>query len=517
LWLGWSREDLFTTFVNGPEFLILCNRAGIDRGWHPTPPGLGSRVFATRLYRTALGRPPSTAEVQHWATALDSGTITGAAAAYAFLFGPEMTALRLPDAEFIERLYEAVMGRPSDPAGKAGWIGWLERGLPREDAFAGFIVSPEFAQICAEYGIQRGTYTPPPGGMARIFAATLISRIMERDWRAAELDRWHNAIMTGRTSGAALAYELLFSDERFDKGDFSNRNNITFVNILYKGLLGRTPDAATINNHLRQMDNGVSRYSVFLSVVNTNEFNQICIDHGVTRGTAPDASNFIPGLFTSKENRIWNFIRGANFDGVSNRPEHIAGIIGNLYRERSGPNSGSWIPCPFQELGTGVNAGIGIMQWSPLARRTALENYMWRNGINEQTFITEMNRCSVGDAQCSIYNHAHNITIYNRVLEVQVNYIIHEMRTSERHYMDHINAPSNRTGRAGASSYSELFCALFVRPGAGIGPNNEIRDPGVRQALRGTQFYQNRYSYDGLAMKRNMAESTYANFALFHR
>ena len=270
LWLGWSREDLFTTFVNGPEFLILCNRAGIDRGWHPTPPGLGSRVFATRLYRTALDRPPSTAEVQHWASALDSGTITGAAAAYAFLFGPEMTALRLPNAEFIERLYEAVMGRPSDAPGKEGWLVHLENGLPRENVFAGFVHSPEFTQICAEYGIEQGTYTPPPfAGGPQIFVTRLYEGALGRKPNQTELDTLIGQLVSDRATGAAIAHSVIFSDEAMVH---YGANDEVYIKTLYRALFSRDPGQIELEAFLLQLSEGASRLSVFLSLIYTPEF-----------------------------------------------------------------------------------------------------------------------------------------------------------------------------------------------------------------------------------------------------
>ena len=58
------------------------------------------------------------------------------------------------DADYVEYLYEAFMGRSSDVDGKAYWLGRIaNEGLTREDVFNGFAYSPEFTGICNGYGI----------------------------------------------------------------------------------------------------------------------------------------------------------------------------------------------------------------------------------------------------------------------------------------------------------------------------------------------------------------------------
>lgn len=221
--------------------------------------------------------------------------------------------------------------------------------------------------------------------------------------------------------------------------------------------------------------------------------------------TAPIASNMnFSG--TSMIARIWNAIVRADVKGISDRPEHIAGIIGNLQSE-----AGVAL-CPFQQE-VCAKQGLGLMQWS-FQRRTDLESFMWNNGINQTAFTAEMNK--------HLNNICNNVSVHptdllDRVLDVQIRFMFHELtNTWERFYLNYVDHPTNRTGVAGARSYAELFCVLSLRPGSGSGTNDDIQDAGVQRARRESDFggrgTLDRISFSGLATRRNRAAAVYEQF-----
>ena len=57
----------------------------------------------------------------------------------------------------MEIMYKTLLGRASDEAGKKDWVNRLNSGQTRDDVLKGFVYSPEFAKLCAEYGITVGT------------------------------------------------------------------------------------------------------------------------------------------------------------------------------------------------------------------------------------------------------------------------------------------------------------------------------------------------------------------------
>jgi len=57
--------------------------------------------------------------------------------------------------QYVETLYRALIGRPSDANGLAYWVNQLNSGVSRGAVFNGFAASHEFGNICRMLGIQR--------------------------------------------------------------------------------------------------------------------------------------------------------------------------------------------------------------------------------------------------------------------------------------------------------------------------------------------------------------------------
>jgi len=287
LFTGVPRENVFSGFVNSIEFNNFCNNAGIVRGTYIPPPGSAIKVFVTRLYRTTLYRAPDTGGLNYWFNILHSGRGTGAAVAYHFLFSAEMINSNLTNEQFIERLYESMMGRSSDPGGKAFWVRRLDLGYPREDIFGSFVNSSEYNNICRNAGIIRGNYTPPPGGMARVFVMRLYREALLNDSPPlADLRHWQETLRTGRETGSSIVNTFLFGSEM----NARNLNNEQFIDVLYNAMLGRNPYTAEKNSLLNELNRGTPRQSVFAQLANTTEFSRVCSNHGILQGRVLDQS-----------------------------------------------------------------------------------------------------------------------------------------------------------------------------------------------------------------------------------
>jgi len=455
--------------------------------------------FVSRMYLDALDRPYDTGGLNHWTGVLRAGIRTGAGVAFDFYFSREFRLQNVSDSEFLDRMYRGLMDRTSDTRGKTHWMNLLTAGLPRENVFAEFVNSFEFSVLCTRAGFIRGTYTPPSGGMARIFAKRLYTETFDREPSLADLNYWHNELRNGMT-GSTIAYRFIFGTEMHER-DLSDEQ---FIDVLYRALLGRASDSTGRNHWVRQLQNGNSRYSVFVSFAATNEFGRMCNDHGISRGTAPQPANMMNG--TTMVARVWNLIVLAQIRGISDRPEHIAGITGNLQSEAG------LALCPFQQqVSNGV--GLGLMQWS-FGRRTNLENFMWARGIDPDEFTAEVSKHLTSVCNNPIAHHPSQIL--DRVLEAQINFMFHELRnTSERIYLDYIEFPANKSGVPGARAYAELFCVLAERPGVSANVIDEIQDEGVLLALTASPYFGgpgviNRpTTFMGLETRRNRAANVY--------
>jgi hypothetical protein len=511
---GYLREYVFAGFANSIEFGRLCEAAGINKGSYTPPPGSAIRAFVTRLYRLVLDREPEMSGLTGWTDALLTGS-TGAHVAHGFVFSREMGLRNLPNDRFVEILYLTLLDRaPGNDPGRAVWVQRLDEGYTREYVFAGFVNSIEFGRLCRDAGIVQGSYSPPEGWMVRVFTTHMFKSFLNRSPNPVELDFWFDALRNGSATGASLAYELMFRAE-FIAGA-GNSTNDAFVESLFKAMTGRNASAAERNFWTTELRNGFSRYSIFVRLTEMPEFENLCIAHGVTRGEAPQPSNSMIG--DTMMTRTWNLIVATQFPGISDRPEHIAGIVGNLQSE-AGPAL-----CPFQ-IQVSNHRGLGLMQWTdPTAsggRRTELEKYMWQSGISQEEFYTEMNKHLTW--YCGNPQHLHPPELLDRVLEVQINFMFHEFRTtSERLYLNYIDFPDSRTGIAGARAYAELFCSLALRPGPGASDINDIQDEGVIRALQASPFVGgagrlDRISYSALGVRRNRAEAVYIQYLANHR
>ena len=459
--------------------------------------------FVIRLYREVLGRDYDKKGLNDWVSLLRSGVCTGTNVAHGFFFSIEFIGKKVSNDVYVDTLYSALLDRGPDAAGRAHWHAQLSSGLPREDIFSGFVNSTEFTKLCGRYGITRGNYTAPSGGMARVFATRLYRTVLQREPDIAGLNNWQYALVSGSATGASVAYGFLFSPEMIKR----NLDDDRYVEILYNSMLGRSSDAAGKANWLKLLRNGTSRYSVFTGFVYSNEFDRICRSYGIMRGTIPPPANLING--DTLVARVWNLMVMAHVKGISDCPEHIAGIIGNLQSE-----AGSTL-CPFQQELGNTKAGLGLMQWS-YGRRTSLENFMWTNGVSPEQFTVEMNKHLTGI--CTNPSLHHPPALLDRVLQIQINYMFYELsNTSERLYMSYINHPTNRVGSVGARAYAELFCVVALRPGFGVGEQNNIQDEVVQKALRASPYAGgtgnlDRISYSGLSVRRDRAAQVYQLF-----
>lgn len=82
-----------------------------------------------------------------------------------------------------------------------------------------------------------------------------------------------------QVSGSEAAYGFFFSEE-FVNANYSSEE---FVSRLYRTFLGREADEQGFNNWVGQLEQGVTRESVFEGFANSAEFENICNGYGINR------------------------------------------------------------------------------------------------------------------------------------------------------------------------------------------------------------------------------------------
>ncbi len=153
-----TREQVFAGFANSEEFYNLCNKYGVVSGAYidgvSNEQQGGVNCFVARLYKVCLNRLPDQGGQAGWVQKLINGELSGSTCAYGFVFSEEFTNMNLDNTDFVKNMYAAFFGREADEEGLNYWVDMLNGGTAtREDVFNGFTGSPEFANLCASYGI----------------------------------------------------------------------------------------------------------------------------------------------------------------------------------------------------------------------------------------------------------------------------------------------------------------------------------------------------------------------------
>ena len=253
---------------------------------HANAAGADVYDFVARLYSLCLDRAPDQNGLNTWAQRLSSSTHNGAMAAFGFFFSAEMERRNLSNGEFVEILYNALMGRAPDSNGKAYWVNLLDNGISRRGVFRGFAESAEFTRICGDYGIVRGSVDPSKleerdkNRGVTMFVARCYTKALNRNYDVKGLNSWCakiNSSSTKKATAIQVAKSFLNSKE------FKNRNlsNSAYVDVLYQTFFDRNPDTNGKNKWLGQLNSGVSRDKVMASFYNSAEFSRIMAGYGI--------------------------------------------------------------------------------------------------------------------------------------------------------------------------------------------------------------------------------------------
>ena len=118
-------------------------------------------IFVWNLYREVLEREPDEDGFEFWVTALQEKRMTATEVAGSFYFSDEYRALGKTRAQYVRDLYQGLLGREPSMFEKLTWLDAykdcficiysIDCGI-----FNGFTGSQEFANLCADYGLEVG-------------------------------------------------------------------------------------------------------------------------------------------------------------------------------------------------------------------------------------------------------------------------------------------------------------------------------------------------------------------------
>jgi len=189
----------------------------------------------TQDYANILFRTGSTAEINTWASQIDSGIFTQAGVASAIASSTEAVAIVDP----IVRIYQAAFGRAPDSAGLKAWVTFANSNGGAANTSWQNTMASLFTQS-AEFTTIYGSATPSAAG----YAAALYQNVLNRVPDAGGLTAWTNALSAGTVSIATALTGFANS------GEFVTNSNPTIQSWL--------TTYATTNSYVQSISIGKS-------------------------------------------------------------------------------------------------------------------------------------------------------------------------------------------------------------------------------------------------------------------
>ena len=201
---------------------------------------------------------------------------------------------------------------------------------------------------------------------------------------------------------------------------------------------------------------------------------ELKVDISISGGGGGGGGDFPDAPTDTHAGVIWNWFKYAGIPNVSNRPELIAGVIGNCQAE-------SYMAIDL----LGCNDGY----YGPWCE----SNADFRTAVTNAGFSFHPYTASPGDDSASVP------TIFTWLTQQNPNWTYWFTR--------HIDMVTNQTGEAGARAYAELF-AVDVE--ICIDGGYVVEDPGVEAAI--WDRYDRTYTYQDLDRRRDNAANIYNTF-----
>ena len=273
-----GKESAEVPFEKSITKLVIPNEANI-------------RGFVIRLYENVLGRTPEEAEVNSWVNVIMENESSGVDAGYGFIFSQEQDQEQSSNEDFVEMLYETFIDRPADEEGKTAWVSQLDAGVTREKVFEGFVNSPEYAEICENYGIPVGDVDEIPGLQEELdlyrnqnaeltkFVTRCYTKALGRGYDEEGLEGWCRALITGENTPKEVASIGFLSSDEFTAKNLSDEE---YVKVLYRTFLGREAEGEGLESWLRVLASGEEdREDIINGFVDSEEFGIILADFGL--------------------------------------------------------------------------------------------------------------------------------------------------------------------------------------------------------------------------------------------
>jgi hypothetical protein len=220
----------------------------------------GTAEDISRLYEAALDRAPDLPGLQYWTGLVDDSNVPLSVVATDFTISLEFIQDygSLSDTDFVDQLYQNVLGRPADATGLQDWTGLLASGGSRGTVLLGFAESAEF-----EADTLSGAGDNFNAEAYRLYGAAL-----NRKPDPAGQAYWAADLASGATP-TQVAQGFVGSAEFFQ--DYGALSISDFVTLLYQNVLHRAPDPVGRQDWTNFLVQGGSEASVLIGFSDSTE------------------------------------------------------------------------------------------------------------------------------------------------------------------------------------------------------------------------------------------------------
>lgn len=230
--------------------------------------------FVIRNYKYTLERTPAQEETNYWIQRLQSGVDGGASFATSLFLSDEFIVNGYSNRSFIILLYHGLLGRNPDISDLNYWTNKLAKETSRPNMIMEFMSTPEFPNLCAQYGIDKGDVSDTflSDANRRVFIVRMYQDVLNRAHGINGLNYWNTSIHTGAYSVYDVAYSFVCCEEVENK----NLSKREFIILLYRGFMSREPGTDGYNFYLKRLNgNNFTEKDMFNEFYESPEFQAI--------------------------------------------------------------------------------------------------------------------------------------------------------------------------------------------------------------------------------------------------
>jgi hypothetical protein len=229
--------------ASGQDFADVITSIAVPLTLPPTttfpPQGNANADYVEGLYRAILGRNADAGGLAGWTKALNSGALSRLQVVQGICNSPEHFTQEVTD------FYLTLLGRAPDPSGLQNWVQKLEGGMREEQMAFYFLDSPEY--------LSQGD---------KHFVDAMYASLLGRSFDAVGETSWLSQLFAGTLTREQVITDFLYSTESLTR----------LTEGYYETFLQRPSDPGGLSNWMSHLQQGLSFVTIGQQFLSSDEF-----------------------------------------------------------------------------------------------------------------------------------------------------------------------------------------------------------------------------------------------------